>query len=348
MSWQVLNSDITIGTFQFTGVHEIRIKRSMGSLIDTAEIVIPSICKIAKGKKASPTLQTTGKLFKDGDSVTIKMGYNGVLNTEFQGFVKRRDLNMPLTVECEGYGYALKQNALNGFYPTIDVQKLLNIAVAGTGISVQSKVNASYLNVRLNQNNGLQVCEDIKRWSDGALTCFFINPTTLWCGLPYTALAGGSTVFELPQVNYRLGYNVKKDNGLRERIPSDPAQIIINGKLATGQRVFAKSDYETAKRKVKSLLNHIGDNGFLQKCAQEKEYHTNYIGYEGAITSFLDPFCWPGYMANVVDARYPERNGRYIIESTDVTFGVKGARRVVTLGPQLNFGATYLNALNNG
>jgi hypothetical protein len=348
MSWQILNSSITIGTFQFAGVHEVRVKRNMNSLIETATIVVPSIATyVPKGKKTAVTT-TTGTLFKDGDPVTIQLGYNGALNTEFQGFVKRRDLNMPLTIECEGYSYVLRQNSLSGLYKSIDVKTLLEKATAGTGITVQCNVSATYVNVPLNQNNGLQICDFIKNFSDGALTCFFINPTTLWCGLPYTAIAGGKAEFGLPQVNYELGYNTIKDNGLKERIPSDPVQVILNGKFTTEQRVFTQSMYKSAKRKLKSLLNHVADNGSIQQYAQEKEYLNNYVGYEGNINAFLMPFCGPGYMTNVVDDRYKERNGVYLVEGVDVTYGVKGARRSVNLGPQLNFGQNYLNALTDG
>jgi hypothetical protein len=365
MAFFVLNSDITIGGFRFSGVHEVRVRRNVGTLIDTAVIKLPSLCRIAQGKRKSGVVQTTGTLFKDGDAVTINLSYSTGASqaaitasgptpivagnntgpvTEFQGFVKRRNLNMPLEVECEGYSYALRQTKLTVDYSnsSIGVGDLLNKICAGTGITVQCAVNYPIKGFSLSNLDGVKVCDFIKECSVHSLSIFFINPTTLWCGLPYTALAGGSTIFELPQVSYRLGYNVVKDNGLRERIPSEPVQVILNGKLATGRKVWTASKYKAAKRQERSIANHVPDNATLSSFAQEKEYHSNYIGYEGNINAFLQPFCWPGYMANVVDDRYPERNGVYVIEGTDVVFGLRGARRAVMLGPQLNFGQNYL------
>ena len=363
----VLNSDITIGTLRFAGVHEVRIRRSMKTLMDTAIIKLPSLCRISAGKRKSAVVQTTGELFKDGDPVTINLGYNdtsvlsgaatpviagnnGGLGTEFQGFVKRRDLNMPLEVECEGYSYALRQTKNTGDYTktTIQVSALLNKVCAGTGITVVCPVDYPLKGFSLSNNDGIEVCDFIREASAHSLVLFFIAPTVLWCGLPYTALANGSSVFELPQVNYRLGYNVVKDNGLRERIPSEPIQVILNGKLATGEKVFTASKCKAAKRQLKHLTKYVPDNNTLGAFAQEKEYHHNYIGYEGNINALLQPFCWPGWMADITDDRYPERNGVYVLEETDVTFGQTGARRVVTVGPQLNFGTNYLNALTNG
>ena len=142
----------------------------------------------------------------------------------------------------------------------------------------------------------------------------------------------------LGTVNYRLGYNVVKDNNLKERVVTDePVQIMYNGTLATGEKVMTASDYAVAKRKQKSIVNNVGDTTTMKALANEKQYKTNYAGYEGSINAFLQPFCQPGWVANIVDDTYRERNGLYIIESTEVTFGVNGAKRKVEIGPKIGF-----------
>ena len=92
----VLESDITIGQFRFSGVNDVRISKSIHGIVDSALIKIPSIARVVKGGNTNPNPVITGKQFNNGDPVVIKLGYNGVLHTEFVGFVKRRNLNMPL------------------------------------------------------------------------------------------------------------------------------------------------------------------------------------------------------------------------------------------------------------
>ena len=87
----VPGSEITIGQFRFSGAHEVRIKQSLHSIVNTATIQIPSVAKIIRDGKMNPKGIITGKQFNDGNEVTIRLGYNNDLKTEFKGFVKRRN-----------------------------------------------------------------------------------------------------------------------------------------------------------------------------------------------------------------------------------------------------------------
>ena len=364
MSWQVLNSSVTIGSydgshqdFSFSGVHEVRIKKSIHSVNESATLIIPSIAKYIPANGTMPITVVTGTQFKDGDPITISLGYNGVMNDEFVGFVKRRDLAMPLVVECEGYVRRLRLNndiSFTSKTPTT-AKALLELACKDTGISVQCDVDFPLVGIRFVHFNGLQICDSIKEASDHTLTIFFITPTTLWCGLTYTAYAAGgagttplsltdgrknvtgTSFFGLPGVGYELGWNTVKDNQLKMKIPSEPIQVIFKGKLATGALLNMASKATYAKNKLQKLLSHVPDNNTMAKFAQEKEYNLNYIGYEGKVTGFLQPYALPGYNAYIVDARYPELNGTYVIESTEVQFGVRGARRICEIGPKVGF-----------
>ena len=371
MSLQVLCSDITIGTFRFAGVNEVRVKRSMHSYVDTAYIKVPSICKIVQGKRKSAVVKTTANMFNDGDPVTINLGYlngntgvaaqivsgsatpiiaggkNNGLCTVFQGFVRRRDMGMPLEIECEGYVRQMRLNmSQNGFYESTSASALLKlISKACPDITVQVTNDLPLLNMTLNEANGADICDKIKELSQGCLSIFFINPTTLWCGLTYTPYVNNTDPFDLGQVSYRLGYNVVKDNSLKERTTEgEPVQVIFNGTLATGVKITTASQAKYQGRKEKAMINNIGDVPTLQSLANEKQYQMNYAGYEGSINAFLQPYCAPGWKANIIDDRYPERNGVYMIEATDITYGQKGARIKVEIGPKIGFNPNESNS----
>ena len=339
----VLGSDITIGNFRFNGVNEVHIKRSLHSIADTAAIVLPSIAKIVTNGSSTPGIVITGNQFRDGDPVTIKLGYNGNLQTEFRGFVKRRNLNTPLEVECEGYSWLLRRNTINIFQSSIKVKDLLEKAITGIDanykIDVQCDVDLELSNISIEDKNGFDVISNISKYTDGALSCFFIQPDILWCGLIYSPYAKGVDLFGVGNVKYRLGYNVVKNNSLKERLTeNDPVKVKYCKKLSDGNKISQDSDvFKNYVRTHSKILNHLKEAPALKQLANEKAYKYNYAGYEGAIISFMEPYTQPGYTALIVDSRYPERNGTYLIEGIEVSFGINGARRVVEIGPKVGF-----------
>ncbi len=114
-------------------------------------------------------------------------------------------------------------------------------------------------------------------------------------------------------------------------------QIVFGNTEVTGARIVTKSKNESAIRKEKINFNNISDKASLVKMANELQYKKNYKGYEGAITGFLQPYCQPGFAATIIDPFYDKRNGKYMVESTSVTFGMSGARREIELGPVIGF-----------
>ncbi len=336
-----LNSEISIGTFRFRGVHEVRISRSMTNYMDTATVTVPSWAKIVRRNGVAAEVVATAGLLEVDDRVVIKLGYNGVLMTEFEGFVKRKVLNMPLTIECEGYGRRLRLGqTYSKHYKNTTARELLEMATKGTGITLRIVDDLPLVNVTLVKATAADIVNKVKELSKGVLNIFFVEPTVLWCGLLYTPYSRGDDPLGMGRVKYRLGYNVVKENGLQERVvDGEPVQILMGGVLATGQKVMTQSEAKDAPRKVKRILNNVGDVEWLKKIANEKQYTMNYAGYEGTIRPFLRPYCGPGWVAEITDRQYPERNGTYAIEAVDVQFGLNGARRVVSIGPKLGFKA---------
>ena len=87
--------DIKIGSVSFKSVHDVRIKRSLYDLAATAVIKVP-VTAVLKHAGEPPTHIETAQAVKAGDPVEIKLGYDGSLNTEFKGYVKRLNYKVPL------------------------------------------------------------------------------------------------------------------------------------------------------------------------------------------------------------------------------------------------------------
>jgi hypothetical protein len=365
MAYFWLCSDITIGSFRFSGVGEVRVKRSLHSYADTAVIRLPSRCKTGNGKDGVAVERNLADVVKEGDEVTINLGYNDVaavgdgktpvirpnnegLWTVFRGFVQSLGNGNPTEVVCEGYVRKLRLDVNATVNKgTMTVSQLLNYVKkdrngASTGIKVvvAEGCDLHLQNVRLNNNNGVELIEAVKRFSERMLNVFFIEPDTLWCGLTYTPYSQGKDVFGLGEVNYRIGYNVPAGHGLRMRTPKQRVQVLFQNTLADGKKVLAESDDKAAKQRHKRIVNRVGDVADMKAMANEAQYQANYTGYEGSLTAFLQPACGPGWVANVSNRLNPGMDGKYLIESTEITFGLRGARINVGLGPQLGFKTT--------
>jgi hypothetical protein len=285
----ILNSDITIGNFRFTGVHDIHIRHSIHTYTDTAIIRLPSIASLyTLTNSSNPEKITTSDKFNVNDQVTIKLGYNGDMKEEFRGFVKNFSLAMPLEIECEGFSYLLQKKTFNGSWTSTTVKQLLDIITAGTGISTRVADNIALSNVIFTGYTGTEVIEYIMEASGGALKIFFKQPDLLWAGLLYTAYSQGNTVLQFPTVPYKLGYNARKENSLRQKNKNDiPVQIEFNKKLSSGQIITATAGASANNNRHKQLLNNISSSATLQLLANEKQVQLNYSGYEGNINGFL-------------------------------------------------------------
>jgi hypothetical protein len=333
----VLNSEITLGSFRFTGVHDVRIKKSLHSIMETAVIEIPSIARIIRNGKALPETVVTAGQFKKGDEVIIKLGYDGKLETEFRGFVRSMDLNMPLSIECEGYSWLMRRNSITAFYKTISLKQLLTVAVSSTvdksKIKVVCDVDMEFCNIHLEKISGFDLVTKILEFTDGAVTCFFVSPDTLWCGLIYS-VHSGPKISPLSSAKYRLGYNTLKENSLRVRdTAADAVEVTFSKRLSNGTVISKTSDvFKNPVKQYKKTLNHVNKASALKLLANEKACRMCYSGYEGKFTAFLQPYTLPGSLVYISDNRFNENAGIYIIEGTELHYGKGGGRRIVEAG----------------
>jgi hypothetical protein len=193
-------------------------------------------------------------------------------------------------------------------------------------------------NVQANVAGGFDVLNIISEYTDGCLSCFFIEPDVLWCGLLYSQLAVGNEISGRPKVEFRMGFNIVRDNDLKLETAGLPVEVKYSKRLPTGAKISKTSDvFKTKKKDYQRVLNHLKDAKSLGILANEKSYQLNYAGYSGFICAFLQPFVQPGDVARLTDEQHPERDGDYIVESTEVKFGISGARRKVELGAKVGF-----------
>ncbi len=322
----VLSSHITIGKYTFSGVNDLRITKGIHSDVDTALIRIPTTGRLKRSGNATESIDTA-RTINRGDTVTIKVGYDGQLKSEFVGFVSRINFSTPCEIECEGYSFLLRTKNVNTTFPAgsglVDVCSYL---VKDTGINLSHAIPDTKLGSALSVSNqsATKVLDYIK---DNFKYSVYFNGDTLYVGLQETELKG--------EVKYKLGWNTIKDNGLKYHLAEQTrVKVVLKAYEKDGGNTLytvGDPDGEVHEHMVKHVaqsdLQHIAE-GYLK--AQK------FTGYEGKITGFLQPYCEHGYSASIEDERYPERSGKYFVPSVEIVFGGSGGRRIVELSNRLD------------
>jgi hypothetical protein len=322
-----LNSNINIGKFTRVRPHEVKITKSIFEYVDKAVIKLPITSRIVRAGEVITATAETAKQFTEGDPVLITLGYNNDYETEFEGFVSRVNFTTPLEVECEGYSYQLRKKQVTGTLIKTSLLEVLKKITEGTDIVLDEKNIPSFKidKLILTGKTSLMILEELKKTS-GSLMIFSFNGKTLWGGLAYLHYQS--------LVKYRLGWNVIKDGNLKlHQAKNQEITVTWKGEMKDGTKVIATSG-KHGTTKIKSS-HAITDKAALQQLADADVKKQSFDGYEGKITAFGQPFCQPGDKAELEDKKYPERDGNYIVNSVEVTYGMSGFRRIVGLGGKL-------------
>jgi len=352
----VLNSNIKIGSYAFTGgVHELTIKKNIHVIVDTAKLEIPGLGQVVSIKSVVNTALNiiglgqvpvannlpnssvqTAKLFNEGDKVSIDLGYNGDLCNEFRGFVRRVNLTTPVSIEMEGYAWQLRNQNFNQSWKATTVRDVLTFIIQGTDIVLSPNIPVIALtDFKITNVSGLTVLDDFK--NKMLLTVYFAD-NVLYAGIEegrvtYPGTHGANAAGPLAQVNYNIGYNcISQQPDLKQRLAKDNLVLVkMTAKTNSGVNVV----YQTgdANGEVHNTnIPFIKDAAALKVLGDDALNKLKYDGFEGKVTGFLQPYCLPGWQCKITDKRYAgARAGTYFVAGTEVTYGVRGAKRLTEI-----------------
>lgn len=312
----VLTCDIKIGDKRFTAVNTVTVKRSIYSLGATATFKVP-VTAILRQTGEPATKIETAQAVRVGDRVEVRLGYDGRDRLEFRGYVKSLNLATPLEIVCEDEFFRCRRrNVKTG--GTITLKALLErcglaIGYAETltlrNFAVPDKPVSSVL-AKLAKNYGLSVFFDL----DGRV----------YACRPERVIGDA--------VKYELRRNVINDDHLQYLNKADvKIQIKAICFKKDGTKVEAKKGTEGGTSKTLYFYD-VADMKELAALAERELERQSYDGYDGRITTFLEPYAAPGMIAELTDPLYPDRSGRYYIETVETTFGQQGGRRTVEIG----------------
>lgn len=321
-----MTSDITIGSFQKVKAAKVSWKTDVESFTDTCTIELPRIIYTKTVKTVTEDKQEINErkeyLIKEDDAVTVLLGYDGNNTKRFQGFVKRVTQGIPVKVECEGYSYLLYDVIFNKSYQTVTVKQLLTDVCSGTDIVLSDEIPVIPLqNVNFKNATGIQVLEWLK--NECHLAVYF-NFNELYVG----------TVFGKSQKTekVRLGWNTVKEDDFKKRLVDKTVRIVIKEKNDKGEVKRIKADVKKYSNEKDLKIKAGIPSDLLKQIANRLQTKSNYEGYQGSITLFLEPMVNKGFVLDVDGYKYPEKSGKYFVESVSGEFGASGGRQTAVLG----------------
>jgi hypothetical protein len=315
----VLCCEIKIGDVSFQTVHEVTIKRSLYDLAATAIIKLP-VTAVLKHTGEPPTHIETAHAIKAGDPVTIKLGYDNQLQTEFTGYVKRLNYKVPLEIECEDEFYKTRfVNCVISEKETT-LKQCLNTVLPD--IKLGYCADLTLKNCIVNNKPGSWVLGLLKK--EYGLNVFFDINGKMYAGCPTDVV--GETV------KYRLRYNVINDEDLKYQLAEDvKLKVKAVCYYKDGEKIEAEIGEDGGETRTLYFYD-VKDTAELKTLADAELKRYSFDGYRGKILTFLQPYALPGMVAEIDDPVYQERNGNYLIESTEITFSTGGARRRLEIG----------------
>jgi hypothetical protein len=317
----VLSAEVWIGKYKFTRIHDIEIERSGKTLEDIARIKLPTTALLTRAGAYSTEVELA-KVFKVGDTVVIRLGYNGNLRTEFEGYVSKIKSSEHVEVECMDAVWLLRQKNCKHSFKDVHLKEIIEFIIYGTGVKMALTVPDIFFDAFYLRNvNAAAALYELKQ--NYGLLIYLEDGATLFVGLAYPQ--SSDTII------YGMGENIAGHD--LEFVNSDFVKLKIKAVSIFKNNKRDEVEYGDPDGELKTLFFYnIKSGAQLEKIAKAEAEKYRFNGYKGTLTGFLEPQVKRGQTARIRDARYPEHNGDYLIDKVVTTFGTGGARRKVSLG----------------
>lgn len=308
--------------YQLALMAECEVVASVDNLVDTATIVLPEAI-------LNDVLNINDRI-KRGSEVTIKMGYNDDLKTEFVGYVKELVVNdSSLKILCE--------DALFLFRNSVPDVELNNTNIVGLAQYLINNIDTSYKLVcdygvsyekfTIHQATAYDVLKKLQDETKGNIY-FNTDRKELHIHPPYVEQDG--VVYYSMQKNVEsssLEYKNKDDYKLEVTVESTDVKGNVK-KVVSGSTGGDKITLKVGAMSEASMQN-IASAELLKRSAS---------AYEGSFDTWLVPFVAPTYSARIKDEDYPSKTAFYYVKTVTTNLSASGGVRSVELGVKLGNG----------
>lgn len=313
-----MDFDITIGRYRLKMIDSVKIKHSVEQLSDTAAITLPAMVE-------GSALKVEDKLTA-GDEVTINLGYDDNLKTEFKGYLKAINTDAGnLTLECEDAIYLFDKSLKDEEMTEISLKALLEDVCSqiDPSYNVECAFDFTWEKFTIYRATG---CDVLKKIQEETKANIFFDGQTLHVQPQYADVAGDTVVYDFTK-------NIETSN-LKYRKASDrKVEVTIEITNPDGTKKEIKYG-STGGKSVKRIVSSISESQ-AQKVAENEFNMWCYDGYEGSFTGWLVPYVEPGFAVKLRDKDYEYKEGVYYVTGTEIDFSANGGKRIVKLGRRI-------------
>ena len=327
-----INLRITIAdNLRFERCSSIKIEESVEVLSNTAQIELPREFRNAidpVGKTVNISGRSILDFMKRGDSIKIEFGYNGDLQTEFQGYISRIGAETPLVLDCEDEMFQLKKAPkITKFIKT---GKLIDILKAVVPSKYTIECNADYTIGKwmIEDATPYNVLDELR--DKAGIRAYFKNPTTLCVGM---------AIDFKPEIThpYNFSENVRRDSSLTCMESIKPYFLTVESRQANGSVItLSKGEQGGNETAVKLWPNMTKEE--LQKWLDARYEVAVLDGFDGSLNGWCYPRTKAGEAVQIYRPYYKDRHqdGKYFISSVIKTVtGSEGIKRENTLSYKL-------------
>lgn len=331
-------AEIQIGKVKIHGVTQVEVNNSIDTIGGTAKITLPRNWMRSDGEKLLGQIST-------GDPVTIRLGYNGKLNTEFSGYIAHIGDTTPLVLECDDAWYKYKHAAhITKSFKSVTLKELLQFLFPGYDIQcVDFTFSGGYIIRDVTPYTVVKKIKDevgfcAKLDEEGKrITCFWAYDFQGFGKHTYVfGTRNGTLLKELR--DRRLAPNIAA-NGLKF-VRKEDRKLQITGKArqkgGTVITATVGSKDDDAEKRTMNFGSDVKTESELRQRIETELKNKSFDGYEGTITGFGTPQTMPGDTLALIDSENPERNGEYLIKRVKVRFNASGFRRENELSYKIN------------
>jgi hypothetical protein len=328
-------SKIEIGNYAFNYCINVNISRSFDTFTDTAKITIPSTFR-----DVNKNMVNNNGIFKKGDPVKIKLGYYPYLTTVFEGYVNKIVPNSPLVIECEDASWKLKQlNIPNFTQKDCTLKQLVTHLVGTSGIKFNA-VDANIGTFRISNKDYVNVVDCLNELKNNFGLYSWFRNGELNVGYPST-----QQFYQTYNVRFEFQKDIIQSN-LEYQITTQTDVILqgISNKLdntkitrycfysADGSITVSDNPGQGEQRTFNYIDLSLAD---LDERLKNQLPNMIYNGYKGSFTTFGHPVVFPLDKVTLIDNKFKEREGKYLVKKVDTSFGMDGYRQNIELDTRL-------------
>ncbi|KAF0193377.1 MAG: hypothetical protein FD166_3714, partial [Bacteroidetes bacterium] len=271
ISWSV-----KIGQYRLTMIDSVEIIRSVEKLSDTAVVTLPASC-------FNKALEVESKI-KRSDKVTIELGYNNNLVSEFEGYLDRIATDDgSIRLHCEDALFLLKKQVADKQLVNPDITDILQYILTGTGFSLKCDYSFKYDKYIIKGETAYQVLKKIQEETKANI---YLKGNELHVHPQYTQVFGEAV--------YSFQDNIESSDLEYKNADDRLFEVTVEGKGKDG-KVVRETVGQKGGDSVTIKIDGVSDKATLRNLATEQLKVKSYTGYSGSFTGWLIPYCDAGY-----------------------------------------------------